>query len=685
MDEIQDGVPSHMPLVRIWLCGPFCIEWLDPATGDALPSLQDEQGRDVAQTHALLKLLLCQPERQAHRDWIMEQFWPDHDSSLATHRIENICSNLRKLLTPPMGGESLLRSLRGRRNRGTLYVLAGYPLIWVDSDAIAWNVQQAARMDRFGDESLPFWQRAFDLLTRGPLLADEPYAEWVTERRELHDGSYRQCVHALSQLYVTRYGEAGKAEALLLLRTYWQQYKADEDALRPMLELLGEQERYQEAEEYYQQFLLALAELNPTEDGKPRVPDSRTRDIHDYLGTKQIQRERRIVSDKTIKQYISTTVSTTASHIHNIAEATTSSTNDAYTTHFFLKTDRFIGEHALSTVSYQPLPSSRPYERLTRVLASASIINDKTIEEMNQITRTYWHLRRSIGYRHILSGLLGHLDGFIQLLEIPQSPTVYRHLRASVSEVAQYIGAIYFDIQDYLSARSYYEVAMKAAEEAENRTLQATSLGRKSSLFIYSGNSQEAIFILEKAHQIATNHSPAPICAWLAALKAEAYAHVKNVDACLKSLKVSEDLLQQASCERDQYEIQFDYPRFVGYKGVCFLHLGQPSTALEMLKEGENSSATLSFRQQAIILADTADAYRQQGKIEEACDSALHALYIGDPTQSYLLMHRLQNVLTNMEPWSNLHAVKNFARQMSLKIKSIQNLPVVAEESMRHG
>ena len=291
MDEIQDGVISHRPpLVRIWLCGPFRIEWIDPITGETLPSQQEGQGRDVAQTHALLKLLLCQPERQAHRDWIMEQFWPDHDNSLATHRIENICSSLRKLLTPPTGGESLLCSQRGRRNRGTLYTLATYPQIWVDSDALAWNVQQAARMDRFGDESLPFWQRAFDLLTRGPLLADEPYAEWVTERREMHEGYYRQCVHALSQLYMARYGNAGKAEALLLLRTYWQEHKADEDALRPLLELLGEQERYQEAEAYYQQFLVALADLNPTEDGKPRKPDARTSDIHDYLSTKQIQR-----------------------------------------------------------------------------------------------------------------------------------------------------------------------------------------------------------------------------------------------------------------------------------------------------------------------------------------------------------------------------------------------------------
>ena len=292
MDEIQNGVISRMPSVRIWLCGPFRIEWVDPATGEALPAQQEEQGRDVAQTHALLKLLLCQPERQAHRDWIMEQFWPDHDSSLATHRIENICSRLRKLLTPLTGGESLLRShVAGRAGARSIRLQPTHRSGWIVMP-LPGMLSKRARMDRFGDESLPFWQRAFDLLTRGPLLCDEPYADWVTERREMHEGYYRQCVHTLSQLYMARYGKAGKAEALLLLRTYWQQHKSRRRRLTPLLELLGEQERYQEAEEYYQQFLYALAELNPTEDGKPREPDARTRDIHDYLGTKQIQRER---------------------------------------------------------------------------------------------------------------------------------------------------------------------------------------------------------------------------------------------------------------------------------------------------------------------------------------------------------------------------------------------------------
>src|SRR5438552_2610471 len=231
-DEVMDvsndseNSSSAFPLRRIGLCGPFRMEWVDSATGAALPpSDASTGGRDWAAAIALLALLLCQPNRQAHRDWVMEQFWPEGKRDVAIHRLENIFTCLRKLLRPPTGGESLVRSTIGKKNSGTSYCLEAYPKLWVDCDALTWQVEQAARMERFGDDAFPFWERAFTLLKRGPFLVDdsyEHYAAWVKEQREHLDGYARQCVHALAHLYLARYADAGKAEALLLLRTYWQ-------------------------------------------------------------------------------------------------------------------------------------------------------------------------------------------------------------------------------------------------------------------------------------------------------------------------------------------------------------------------------------------------------------------------------------------------------------------------------
>lgn len=81
-------------------------------------------------------------------------------------------------------------------------------------------------------------------------MPDERYSDWVQPRRERLQGQYRQCVHRVVQCF----REIGAYEqALLRLRNYWQGHKTDEDALRPLLEMLGERERYQEAEEYYEQ------------------------------------------------------------------------------------------------------------------------------------------------------------------------------------------------------------------------------------------------------------------------------------------------------------------------------------------------------------------------------------------------------------------------------------------------
>ena len=497
---------GNNPSVRIWLCGPFRIEWIDPATGETLPAQQDEQGRDVAQTHALLKLLLCQPERQAHRDWIMEQFWPDHDSTIATHRIENICSSLRKLLTPPTGGESLLRSQRGRRNRGTLYTLADYPQIWVDSDAIAWNIQQAARMDRFGDESLPFWQRAFDLLTRGPLLADEPYAEWVTERRELHEGFYRQCVHALSQLYMARYGEAGKAEALLLLRTYWQKHKTDEDALRPLLELLGEQERYQEAEAYYQQFLCALAELNPTEDGKPRKPDARTSDIHDYLGTKQIQRrpiigthsllhgidERYIPFSPVISQDI---IGESQSPSPILPGLALESDNETVKRREATRTIAAFGLQLLG------LPVR---EQFIQSLITTLSVNEETLAHLEQLGDVCWRLAND-SQAMMVAQILPTFLPKLTLLAGQPSP----HQRKIASLVTRgYILAAEVEKKNVPLMQSYCEYAVIYSQITDDNCIKADALRQKATIALIAKEPSHAVMTYQQALPMVEKVSP---------------------------------------------------------------------------------------------------------------------------------------------------------------------------------
>jgi DNA-binding SARP family transcriptional activator len=281
MDERTLVAPSGLqePMLRISLFGPFQIAW----EGQNIPFPRERlQGRGVAPALGLLKALLCCPHRFATRDWLMEQFWPDTPQSKAEERLNDVASGLRTLLRPAGSQAKILHYVHGTSSSG--YRLEGYPPIWVDADAFTWYMQQAAMLERYGEDSLPFLETAYQFGTRGTLLAEDLYSPWAVERRRMIDGLYRQCVHQVARHY-RQHGAIAEAE--LRLRVYWQAHLTDEDALRPLLELLGEQERFQEAEEYYQQLLAALVQ-----EGEERQPAAQTQDLREFLRAKQIQRKR---------------------------------------------------------------------------------------------------------------------------------------------------------------------------------------------------------------------------------------------------------------------------------------------------------------------------------------------------------------------------------------------------------
>jgi len=126
---------------------------------------------------------------------------------------------------------------------------------------------------------------------------------------------------------------------------------------------------------------------------------------------------------------------------------------------------------------YPPL-----WERLARTLTKSFNVDEVTLQGLEQITRSYWQLRASVGYRNLIGGFQGHLETVVQLLRCPQSTVSHKRLCAVSSEIAQRIGAINFDINDYSTARAYYKVSIEAAKESENYTLWAAGLGRMSFL-----------------------------------------------------------------------------------------------------------------------------------------------------------------------------------------------------------
>ncbi|MEO9029371.1 MAG: BTAD domain-containing putative transcriptional regulator, partial [Ktedonobacteraceae bacterium] len=249
------------------------------------------QGRGAAPALALLKALLGCPDRFASRDWLLEQLWPDSPSRSAKERLDDVASILRGLLRPVGNQAKILHYVYGSDGKGAGYRLDAYPSLWCDADAFVWYVEHATLLDRLGKDSIACWERAYLLASRGMYLPEHLYEDWARRRRETFEGLLRDCVQRWSHLLRhTGHGD----EAILRLRTYWEERPTEEDALRPLLELLGESERYQEAEGCYAKAAAALKE-----DGF--VPDARTREMLESVRALQIQREPQL---STTKQHV---------------------------------------------------------------------------------------------------------------------------------------------------------------------------------------------------------------------------------------------------------------------------------------------------------------------------------------------------------------------------------------------
>ena len=298
-DTSLNTVP--VPLVKIYTCGGLRIEVLQqPADTPTharydvpLAGSSDVQDKGISSAYTLLKMLISASMHARSMDWIRENWHPTDDFSRGISRIDNVASLLRKLFCPPFFPDeqqatyrrASVRCVSGSPTSGNGYALGAYPLIWIDVDAIDWNIEQACRMERFGDDAFPYWERAYHLASQGTYLPEDLYSDWAEARRLAVFGSLRQSVRALARLSLIRYGERGQSEAIRMLWTYLLQFPTDEDALRCLMELLGWQERFQEVQQIF-----LRTQRHIEEEGSSL--DARTVDVWNYLRTKHLSRQR---------------------------------------------------------------------------------------------------------------------------------------------------------------------------------------------------------------------------------------------------------------------------------------------------------------------------------------------------------------------------------------------------------
>lgn len=320
-------------------------------------------------------------------------------------------------------------------------------------------------------------------------------------------------------------------------------------------------------------------------------------------------------------------------------------------------------------------------ERLARSLQKPSELNETMLSHLETITKTQWqlhtHSEDAASYRrNMLHGVSGQLHTLAQLLEHPLQTPTHNRLSSLVSEATQLLGEIFlFDIGNHSKAVRYYDAALVAANEAQRDVLFAVTLGRKSFVYLYGGNSAQALLFLQAAHQVAEKCASDIIRAWLFAAEAEAQANLHNSSACLSALEKAEFFLDRAqqkdisySFERDLSFSLFSPSMLLGYKGVCYMRLKKTEEAQNILKQDLSVMQPERIIHKSVTYIDLAMTYIQQGEVEETCKCLEQALTLIEQTKSAKTLQRVLSSRQELDLWKDTVSVKRLDAHLATVI-----------------
>lgn len=259
------------------------------------------------------------------------------------------------------------------------------------------------------------------------------------------------------------------------------------------------------------------------------------------------------------------------------------------------------------------------------------------------------------------------LDLLTGSLKRAYSSAEHKRLCTATGDLLQLAGEIFFDADRYTDAAHCYKLAADASKEADAYDLWACALTRHAYLGMYEHRFEDVTPVLEGAARVArrgdghlsTRH-------WVAAVQAEAYAGLGDLDACQRALDQAEQVKTLTGPVMPGGWLRFDGARLAEERGTCYAALGRADMASEVLTEALDT--TTSLRRRGSILTDLAALGVQARDLDQVLDYGGQAVELAEQTRSSgYIGRKLQGLQAQLAPLLS----DNRAAQLSDRIAKL--------------
>jgi tetratricopeptide (TPR) repeat protein len=316
------------------------------------------------------------------------------------------------------------------------------------------------------------------------------------------------------------------------------------------------------------------------------------------------------------------------------------------------------------------LAQSEVWERLAYALTNSTSMNDAVVREMEARSAGFHRLEEFVSAPQLLKGLTVQLREVTTLLSGTASEPkseLRKRLLVVAGESSVLAGWAASDMGDSVTARNYYDTAVKAAQEARDPEIIACALAYRSYIPSTKGaNGRSRVLLAEALEVLPRNASPGTL-AWIAARHAEESAHLGDSDQALTSWERAAEAYGVSDTDDDRVWTRFlDQNRFDSYRISTLAKVGRLDEAQEVAAAILERLDQPDRKKAAIIFEDMATAHLARGSLSEASKLAKSGLAILRETEFAMWLPRYEAIAQALRQQSRQPAVRAYLEDFAM-------------------
>ncbi|HEU0089905.1 MAG TPA: helix-turn-helix transcriptional regulator [Pseudonocardiaceae bacterium] len=329
---------------------------------------------------------------------------------------------------------------------------------------------------------------------------------------------------------------------------------------------------------------------------------------------------------------------------------------------------RMLGWVAASVAASPVLNlDSEEQERLSKVIAQPSRVDDKSIDHIETILQDFKRQEDTFGPHAVLYSVIAQREFVDSLLdECPEE--LHPRLLSVYSSMSTSIGAYLFNLDDVASAMHYCDQARAAAQKARNTELAIHALCTMSFFASWQGKAHAAIDFAAAARNLGTQTDDHLLRARTAAEFSLAYAVDGQYKECMTEFdRALASFALSAGQRSPESPVYWLHEGLVAsHQSDGLLRLGKPAEAAISAERGISLYGNSSDRGLAYCNLRLGTARLFSGEIEEAARVVGEGALLATRNRTARLTGEVRAARSRMQPWHNTTAVRELDEQLRM-------------------